>query len=45
MSWFKSDEVWNSANLDFLSDVYAVVAVVVAYAGTRSFRPIAVRPD
>ena len=39
MSWNKSDEVWNSTNLDVLSDVFAVLAVVVAYTGIRSFRP------
>ena len=45
MSWNESDWVWNSANLDFLSDVYAVVAVVVAYPGIRSFRPKVGSPD
>ena len=45
MSWNKSDEVWNSTNLDVLSDVFAVLAVVVAYTGIRSFRPKVGSPD
>ena len=49
MSWNKRDEVWNSANLDVLSDVFAVLAILavlaVAYAGIRSFRPKVGSPD
>ena len=45
MSWNKSDEVWNSTNLDVLSDVFAVLAVVVAYTGIRSFRRKVGSPD